>query len=302
MVAGSPKLAMDKVHALLPAIERSGKPAVIAVLGDDAPIPPEFIAAFRQKGIPVLRSPERALRALAHATAYGRMLHATDTAPAVDAPALPERGTLAEHQGKAYLARLGIAVPQGALARDLDAATEIAARIGYPVALKAQSAALTHKSDVGGVVLRIADAAALEAAWRCIAERLAGHALDGMLVETMAPPGVEMIVGAKRDRGWGPVVLVGFGGIWTEALDDVRLMPADLAREQVIAEIGCLKGAQLLHGMRGAPAVDIGAVADVALAVGALMRARPEIAEIDINPLVACPDGALALDALIVCG
>ena len=74
MVAGSPKLAMDKVHALLPTIQRGGKPAVIAALGDDFPIPPEFIAAFRDKGIPVLRSPERALRALAHATAYGQTL------------------------------------------------------------------------------------------------------------------------------------------------------------------------------------------------------------------------------------
>ena len=302
MVAGSPKLAMDKVHALLPTIERGGKPAVIAALGDDFPIPSEFTAAFREKGIPVLRSPERALRALGHATAYGKTLHAAGgTALTINAPPLPGRGSLAEHQGKAYLAALGIAVPEGALARDMDAAKEIAARIGYPVALKAQAAALTHKSDAGGVALRIADAAALEAAWRRIAASV-GLVLDGMLVEAMAPPGVEMIVGAKRDPGWGPVVLVGLGGIWTEALDDVRLMPADLARERVIAEIGCLKGARLLHGIRGAPPVDVGAVADVALRVGALMCARPEISEIDINPLVAYPNGALALDALIVSG
>ena len=90
------------------------------------------------------------------------------TALTIDAPLLPGRGSLAEHQGKAYLAALGIAVPEGALARDMDAAKEIAARIGYPVALKAQAAALTHKSDAGGVALRIADAAALEG-------RLAAH-------------------------------------------------------------------------------------------------------------------------------
>src|SRR6185503_479160 len=147
-----------------------GKPTVIAALGDEFPIPPEFIAAFRDKGIPVLRSPERALRALAHATAYGKALRAAGgTAPAIDAPPLPGRGTLAEHEGKAYLATLGIAVPEGALARDINAAKEIAARIGYPVALKAQSAALTHKSDAGGVALPIADAAALETEWRRIA-------------------------------------------------------------------------------------------------------------------------------------
>ena len=78
-----------------------------------------------------------------------------------------------------------------------------------------------------------------------------------MLVEAMAPRGVEMIVGAQRDPGWGPVLMVGLGGIWTEALDDVRLMPADLSREQVIAEIDQLKGARLLHGLRGSAPVDI---------------------------------------------
>lgn len=305
MVAGSPKLAMDKVAALLPPILAAGKPAVIAALGDEFPIPPEFITAFREKGVPVLRSPERALRALAHATAYGQALaQRASEALTINTPPLARRGTLPEYQGKAYLTALGIAVPQGALARDAAEAAAIASRIGYPVALKAQASALAHKSDAGGVALNIADAAALEAAWRQIAERVAasqpGVALDGMLVEKMAPRGVELIVGARRDPAWGPVVLVGLGGIWTEALDDVRLMPADLTQEQIVAEIGRLKGARVLHGLRGAPPMDIAAIADVAARVGALMRARPEIAEIDINPLVAYPKGVLALDALII--
>ena len=236
MVAGSLKFAMDKVNALLPTLRAGGKPAVIALLGDDFPVPPEFIAAFRDEGMPVLRSPERALRALAHATAYGQALatHRAATAATIDAPPLPRRGTLPEHEGKAYLAALGIAVPQGALARDVAEAKAIAQRIGYPVALKAQAAALAHKSDAGGVALNIADAAALEAAWPRMTERVAaaqpGLALDGMLVEAMARARASrLIVGARRDPEWGPVVLVGLGGIWTEALDDVRLMPADLS-------------------------------------------------------------------------
>jgi acyl-CoA synthetase (NDP forming) len=305
MVAGTPKYSMDKVAALLPSIQRGGKPAMLALLGDEAPVPPEFTAAWRAAGVPVFASPERALRALAHATAYGKALAASPGQPmTLAAPALPRRGTLPEHEGKAYLTALGIAVPPGALARSTAEAKEIAARVGYPVALKAQAAALAHKSDAGGVALGIGDAAALEAAWRAIHERIAaarpGLALDGVLVETMAAPGVELIVGARRDPAWGPVVLVGLGGIWTEALDDVRLMPADLPREQVIAEIGRLKGAKLLAGLRGAPAVDIAAIADVTVRIGALLRARPEIAEIDINPLVAYPAGVLALDALVV--
>jgi acyl-CoA synthetase (NDP forming) len=124
--------------------------------------------------------------------------------------------------------------------------------------------------------------------------------LDGMLVEQMAPPGPELILGARRDPQWGPVVLVGLGGIWTEALDDVRLMPADLAHEEIVAEIERLKGARLLHGMRGAKPVDVRRIADAVVSVGQLIRSQPDIAEIDINPLVAYWDCVLAVDALIV--
>ena len=170
--------------------------------------------------------------------------------------------------------------------------------------MKAQAVALTHKSDAGGVALNIADDAALEAAWHDMQALLAkaqpGLVLDGILVETMAAKGVEMIVGARRDPDWGVVILVGLGGIWTEALADVRLMPADISHESVVAEIGKLKGARLLGGLRGAPPVDVAAVADVVVKVAALMRERPEIREIDINPLIAYPQGVLALDALIV--
>jgi acyl-CoA synthetase (NDP forming) len=304
IVPGSTKLAMDKVDALLPTIVQSGKPAVIAALGDEFPVPAEFVAAFRRNGIPVLRSPERAMRALAHATAYGRRLaRPRGAARTVEAPPLPH-GTLAEHAGKAYLAALGIATPAGGLAHDIGEARSIAARIGYPVVLKAQAAALAHKSDAGGVVLNINDSKALDVAWQRITQSIVAAQptlrLDGMLVEAMAPRGLEMIVGAQRDPAWGPVVLVGLGGIWTEALDDVRLMPADLSADEIIAEIEALKGAKLLRGLRGASPVDVAAVAATASLVGALMRARPEIAEIDINPLMAYADRVVALDALIV--
>jgi len=121
-----------------------------------------------------------------------------------------------------------------------------------------------------------------------------------MLVEEMAPRGVELIVGARRDPQWGPVLMVGLGGIFTEALDDVRLMPANVSRDGIVAELDRLKGARLLRGFRGSEPVNIRAIADAVLCVAALMRSRPEISEIDINPLVAYPDRVLALDALIV--
>jgi hypothetical protein len=115
----------------------------------------------------------------------------------------------------------------------------------------------------------------------------------------MGPRGVELIVGARRDPDWGPVVLVGLGGVWIEALKDVRLLPADLAEADIVAELQRLKAAPVLHGLRGQPGVDLAAVARVVAAVGAQMRAHPALQEIDINPLVAYPDRVLALDALL---
>jgi acetate---CoA ligase (ADP-forming) len=302
-VPGAPRQAMDKVHAVLSAIVSSGKPAVVAALGDESPIPTEFQTMFRERGIPVFRSPERAMRALALATAYGQAVDAAvDTAPSASAPPLPHHGTLPEYVGKAYLAALGIPVPAGKLASNLAEAKHIAAEIGYPVALKAQASTLTHKSDRGGVMLGIDGESALAAAWERVRANLAGVALDGILVERMVEGGLEMIVGARRDPNWGPVVMVGLGGIWVETLNDVRLMPAWLPKARIVEECDRLRGAAMLRGGRGRPAVDVAALADIAVRIAAAMRARPEIVEIDLNPVVALPKGAIALDALIVGG
>ena len=189
---------------------------------------------------------------MARATWYGNAV--TSARPRTEAPALPPyriaaTGALTECQGKALLAMLGIAVPEGALARDPDDAREIAMRVGYPVVLKAQAAALAHKSEAGGVVLNIADDAALMRAWHDIAADVRKAqpdlVLDGMLVEAMAPPGIELVLGARREPGWGPILTVGLGGIWIEALHDIRILPADLDREGIVDELRKLKGAVL---------------------------------------------------------
>ena len=243
---------------------------------------------------------------MARATWYGNAV--TSTRPRAEAPALPPykiaaSGALTEYQGKALLAMLGIAVPEGALARDPDDASEIAERVGYPVVLKAQAAALAHKSDAGGVVLNIADDAALLRAWDGIAADVRKSQpdlrLDGMLVEAMAPPGLELVVGARREKGWGPILTVGLGGIWIEALHDIRILPADIDRDGVIAELQKLKGAALLRGGRGTPAADLDAVADCVLRLGALIRGDARMTEIEINPLRVYAKGALALDVLM---
>lgn len=181
------------------------------------------------------------------------------------------------------------------MAKSADEAVKIAAEIGYPVVMKAQAAELAHKSDVGGVIVNIADQAALRAAhekmYASIAMHKPGLKLDGVLVEGMARPGLEMVVGAKRDPQWGPVVLVGLGGVWIEALADARLLPADISRKRAIAEIHKLKASKLLGPFRGQPARDVEAIADVVVKLGGLMRSTPEIVEVDINPLVVYGEG-----------
>ena len=120
----------------------------------------------------------------------------------------------------------------------------------------------------------------------------------------MSPRGIELMVGAKRDPGWGTVLLLGLGGIWVEALGDVQVLPATAEKMQIIEALGKLRAAKLLIGIRGAPPADLTAVAEVVLAISGLMQSVPEISEIDINPLMvhAKGEGATALDALIVVG
>ena len=129
-----------------------------------------------------------------------------------------------------------------------------------------------------------------------------GLALDGVLVEAMAGKGLELIIGARRDPQWGAVLMLGLGGIWVETLKDVQLLPAGAGNAAIIEALARLKGAALLRGARGDAPVDMAAVANVARTVGGLVAGAAEIAELEINPLVAYPvgKGALALDALIV--
>lgn len=290
-------------------MEGRTKPVAIVGLGDASPLTPDVIEAVSRSPAAFSRSSDRMLRAIALYTAYGRRLaKQTSAAPPAPLDGLPEvgRGAQPEWRGKSLLAAAGIAVPEGGLARDEDEAAAIAGRIGYPVVLKAQAGALTHKTEVGGVLLNIADEADLRAAWTRMIQNVSRAApsivLDGILVERMSPKGLELMVGAKRDPAWGTVLMLGLGGIWVEALGDVKCLPGDADEAAVVEALHGLRSAKLLGGFRGAPAVDVDAVARIAVSIGRLMKTVPQITEIDINPLVvhARGDGATALDALIV--
>jgi acyl-CoA synthetase (NDP forming) len=327
IISSASEFALVKGRASLKPMIGATKPVIYAMLGDEAEVPAELIPECRAANVPFFRSPERAFRALARITAYGRALekarnrslsrHARESGnpgQPLDAhlrghdeskfAPIATRGTLTEHEGKAYLAACGLPVSKGGLATTLADATKRATAIGFPVALKLQSSALAHKSDAGGVILRIADAAQLAAAWEKLQQIARDRALklDGILVEQMAKPGIEMIVGARRDPQWGPVIAVGLGGIWAEALADIRILPAGLDAAAIEDELRQLRGAKLLAGMRGSAPADVKALAQAVALISAVMEARPEIQEIDINPLTVfgVGEGALALDALIV--
>jgi acyl-CoA synthetase (NDP forming) len=224
------------------------------------------------------------------------------------AQALPATGVIAEYRSKELLAAVGLAFPAGRLVTTPEEAQRAAEELGWPVVLKAQSADLPHKSDAGGVVLGLKDARALEEGWKRLQANIArtrpGLVLDGVLIERMSTMGVELIIGGRNDPEWGPIVLAGFGGVQAEILHDVRLLPADLTIDAIGRELNLLKSAALLRGFRGAPPLDVTAVATIISRLGALLQAEPRIREIDLNPVIVYPqgEGALALDALIVIG
>jgi acyl-CoA synthetase (NDP forming) len=289
----------------------SDKPKVLVVLGDTWPLPPDVMEAVKQSPAVFSRSSDRMMRAIALYLRYGQLLaRPRDAAPPEPIKGLPKlgKGTQPEWLGKKVLTTAGIRVPDGDLARTVDEAAAVAKRIGYPVVLKAQAAALSHKTEAGGVVLNLADEAALRAAWdtmmKSVKRAAPDVALDGALVERMSPKGIELMVGAKRDPGWGTVLLLGLGGIWVEALGDVQLLPGSADETQVREALGKLRSAKLLAGVRGAPPADTEAVVKVVMAIGRLMQTVPELTEIDVNPLMvhAKGQGATALDALIVAG
>ncbi len=311
IIQGDPVTATIKLPAILAAIEQRGpaKPLIFAGLDEGADMPAHFIAALRAGGVPWFPSTERAFRALAR-LAERTALDLSDCTPSpLPVPALAHHaGVIPEYRAKALLAPLGIPFPQGRFAASAQEAVSAAEALGFPVAMKAQSAQLSHKSDAGGVMLNLADGEAVASAWARMHANVSGYdasiALDGVLIEKMGARGLEMIVGARNDPQWGPVVLAGFGGVTAEILRDVQLFTPDLGEPAICARLMALKSAALLAGWRGSPALDVPALARLIRKVSAIMLAEPSLAEIDLNPVVLYPagEGLVVLDALMLVG
>jgi acyl-CoA synthetase (NDP forming) len=279
------------------AARETGKPAV--AFAADAP---EITRRFRAGGVPVLPSPERAVRA------WRALWRARPPAPpvAVRPPALSPavrraldtaRGALPYALARRLLEESGLRFCREAVVAGADAAVAAAERIGYPVVVKADAAGLVHKTEAGGVRLDVGDAAAVRAA--CAALR-AGAGAERFVVQERVGPGIELLLGARRDEVFGPVVAVGAGGVLAEVLRDVSLRLAPLGEGE--AETMLAEGARprLLAGPRGLRPVQGTALVALIHAVAGLMVAEPRLQEIDVNPLIAAGVDAVAVDALVI--
>ncbi len=189
----------------------------------------------------------------------------------------------------------GIPVCESRAARDGAGALAAARELGYPVALKALG--VSHKSDVGGVKLGLRSEEEVRRAWT---ELQGTPGARGALVQRMAPPGLELIIGASRDPQFGPVLLFGVGGVLVELYRDVALRLIPVTEGEAREMVAGIRGAPLLAGYRGRPAVDTGRVVETLLKVSRLVHEHPEVREMDINPLMAHSGGALAVDARVV--
>jgi acyl-CoA synthetase (NDP forming) len=245
--------------------------------------------------VPVYREIEAAAWALARLADQAEQ-------PPRGVPELPpsahDESVFGYWEARELLGSAGIAFPPARRVANLDEARAAASELGYPVAVKALG--LVHKSDAGGVALGIESEQALEEALA----QMATLSPEEYSVERMAPvtEGAELIAGCVRDPRFGPIVLVGLGGIYAELLDDTAVALAPVDRTQAEGLVRSLKGAAILEGARGRPPLHVQDAAEVIAALSLLAASRPDLAEIEINPLLVTPSAALALDARALSG
>lgn len=214
------------------------------------------------------------------------------------------RTILTEIEAKQMLEEAGVPVSPARLAKTRDEAMQIAAQLGFPIVLKIVSPQITHKSDVGGVALNLTSADEVGAAFERVVASAKQHVpdatIEGVAVQRMEKQGTEVIVGMTTDAQFGPVMMFGLGGVMVEILKDVafRVVPInDRDARQMIHEI---KGFPLLEGYRGRDPADLAQLQALLMKVSSFIEQHPEVAELDLNPVFAYKDGAIAVDARIV--
>jgi acyl-CoA synthetase (NDP forming) len=285
-------------------VRESGRPIAFCVYsqGDESQV------VQQQTSLPVFDEIEDAVRGLAASRDWNRWparrIDPTgDTQHASSQQAhelLTRSGVLTVDQALALCQIYGIPVASSDVANDPEEAVRAANRLGYPVAIKALATELVHKSDMGAVALGLSDEVAVR---RETAAMLALVAHDvRLMVQRMVSGGLEVILGGKRDRSFGPVVMFGLGGINVEVFNDVTFRVAPLTRSDAEGMIEELRGKRLLDGVRGKPPVDKETLIKALLSLSRMLVENPRITEVDVNPLLVLEHGAAAVDARVVVG
>jgi acyl-CoA synthetase (NDP forming) len=295
------------------AIERaaasSKKPIACFSSVVGGPVDPEILLPLRQAGVPLMEGAECATTTIRNLAEFYDFQNGRQSDEAEDRPAPGRKlasGMLPAQAAFQLLEQFGVTTAPMALAHSPDEAAAAAQRIGFPVALKIESAQITHKSDVGGVALKLCDAAAVSDAYNKITgevrRRVPDAKVEGIVVQRMSGEGVEMILGIKRDPLFGPVVLCGFGGILVELLKDVSIGIPPLSRKHARDMLKRLRGFAMLGGVRGQPRADIGALCEAIAGLSRLAWSfADQLAGLDINPLIVLPEGqgVVAVDAVV---
>jgi acetate---CoA ligase (ADP-forming) len=305
----------DVAESIVSAAEtREDKPVLAVLMGREGL--PQGRAELHAARVPAYIFPESAGRALGALNRYReivsrppRELPPAEAPPAaavqlVERALAAGRDRLSEPEALELLGHYGVATATVRLARSADEAAAAARELGFPVAMKIVSPQVVHKTDVGGIALGIADAAAAAGAYdRIVAAVWDAHPdarIDGVLVQRMVGRGgTETIAGMARDPAFGALLMFGLGGIFVEAIRDTAFRIAPIDRRDAGRMIDGLRGAAILRGMRNLPPADRAALTDTLLAISRMAADLPAIAELDINPLIALSDGAIAVDARV---
>lgn len=289
---GTPYLkALPTAQGVANAAKRAGKPVMaMFTVGSDIA---KSLQCLSSNGIPCFDSAERAAAALGKMeklSAAGRLDYADANAHIGERPLEPEAMRL--------LKEAGLPVPPNEFAKTKEQAAQMAGEIGYPVCMKIVAKSVIHKSDVGGVKLNIANADEARAAFDSL--KAIAPDFEGAIVYPMLKKGLELIMGGMRDRSFGPVVLFGLGGVTAEALKDISFAIAPINEAEAQTMLDSIKAKKLLHGFRGSAALDIGALKVALVRLSELMCKYEDVAEVDLNPVIAYENGASIADARII--
>jgi acetate---CoA ligase (ADP-forming) len=281
------------------AAEKSGKPVVANFMAGR--IVAEGVAYLKAHGLPNFATGERAVAVLARMAQHTAHVHAArlpEIAPS--GKGLPGVGALLEPEAMAWLGENGLPAPKFRWVPQREAVGPACLELGYPVVMKVVSPDILHKSESGGVKLDIRDETAAQAAFDAIRQAAAGKDFRGVVVYPMLRGAQEVLMGLSRDPQFGPVVMFGLGGIYTEVLRDISLRVAPVDRPEAEAMLREIRAFPILEGVRGQPGCDLAALAETLVNFSRLPFLYPEVAEIDLNPVFVRPQGLVIGDARVI--